>query len=95
MVSLAKGMAIQPSRYAVLSVGNDSESEEENNEWQVAQSKSKGATKKPVVTPTPDEGKAMSRNAKKRARKKRNKSTSCDQTVRIFYCLRLTARYSS
>lgn len=88
MVSLMKGLSVQQSRYAVLSLSQDSESEEDSSAWQVAQPKAKGANKKSIGTastaqsPTED-GKVMSKSAKKRARKKRNKSTSSDQTVSV------------
>ena len=82
MVSLLKGMAVQPSRFAVLSLGKDSDSEDESSSWQVAQPKTKGMIKKAVVSSSQhEEGKVLSKNAKKRARKKRNKSTSSDNAV--------------
>ena len=88
MVSLMKGLSVQKSRYAVLSLGLDSESEEEENNslWQTSQPKSKGINKKftgsaSVAQNHTEDGKSLSKNAKKRARKKRNKSSSLDQAV--------------
>lgn len=83
MVSLT-GLPVQQSRYAVLSLGQDSESEEDCSAWKVAQPKAKGPNKKftgsaGAAQNHTEDGKGLSKSAKKRARKKRNKSTSLDQ----------------
>ena len=80
MVSVVKGMTVQPSRFAVLSLGDQSDSEEEGSLWQVAQPKVKRAIKNNPAQQQ-DDGKSLSKNAKKRARKKRNKSTSSDNAA--------------
>ena len=80
MVSVVKGMTVQQSRFAVLSLGDQSDSEEEGSLWQVAQPKVKRAIKNNPAQQQ-DDGKSLSKNAKKRARKKRNKSTSSDNAA--------------
>lgn len=85
MVSVMKGLNVQKSRFAALSLEQDSEEEEEEKtQWQQvsAHNKSKAPQKKdPSHGAQGEEPKGLSKNAKKRARKKRNKSTSSDHEV--------------
>ena len=88
MVSVMKGLNVQKSRFAVLSLDQDSDEEEgSETQWQqVAPSRSKAAPPKKGANHGgqghSEEGKTLSKSAKKRARKKRNKSTSSDRDVR-------------
>ena len=89
MVSVIKGLDVRKSRFAVLSLDDDSE---EETPWQQAPAKSKPLHKKPGHNQPQgqgEEGKGLSKNAKKRARKKRNKSTSSDHDVSNGACGRL------
>ena len=84
MVSVMKGLNVQKSRFAALSLDQDSDEEKEDSPWQqVVAPKSRPAQKK--GTPQSgqgqannEEGRVLSKNAKKRARKRRNKSSSSD-----------------
>ena len=92
MVSVMKGLSVQKSRFAVLSVEQDSEEEEESaqGKWQqVAPAKPKSAAHKKGSSHgggqgQGEEGKTLSKSAKKRARKRRNKSASSDHEVCEF-----------
>ena len=79
MVSVMKGLDVQKSRFAALSLDHDSESEEDGGvtEWQPAPTRSRGPPKK-GQDQGGEECKVLSKSAKKRARKKRNKSVSSD-----------------
>ena len=81
---------MQPSRFAAIALDSDSDSEKESGWHQVPQGKNKNGAKsargrgqggKQEALPTGaagDEGKGLSKNAKKRARKKRNQSSSAE-----------------
>lgn len=95
MVSVMKGLDVRKSRFAALSLDQDSDDEEDETPWQqVAPTKSKQPPKRggPPVSggqAQGEEGKGLSKNAKKRARKRRNKSTSSDQDVSLERTLRI------
>ena len=101
MVSVLKGLTVQKSRFAALSLDQDSDEEEgSETQWQqVAPSKPKSAPPKKGVSHGGqghnEEGRTLSKSAKKRARKKRNKSTSSDRDVREHSCLILQCRTKS
>ncbi len=86
MVSVMKGLDVKKSRFAILSLDQDS-SDENGGEtlWQqvVPSKPPKRAPPTHDGQGQAEEGKALSKNAKKRARKRRNKSTSSDQEVRV------------
>lgn len=83
-----KGLNVQKSRFAALSLDQDSDEDEAVIGWeQVGSAKSKPPPKKGGAAIQgkqghSEEGKGLSKNAKKRARKRRNKSTSSDHDVR-------------
>ncbi len=83
-MALVKGIDVQKSRFAALYIGQDSDSDEETG-WDVLTpktSKHRGAaSKKGGTNGGQEDVKGLSKNAKKRARKRRNKSTSSDQGV--------------
>ena len=85
-MSALQGLNVQKSRFSVLSLSQDSESEEDSSLCWVTQPKSKGPNKKAkgsagAAKGNAEGGKGCSKSAKKRARKKRNKSISLEQTV--------------
>lgn len=87
MVSVMKGLDVRKSRFAALSLDQDSGEEDGETLWQeVAPTKPRQAPKAAHGGQSQsgqsqgEEGKGLSKNAKKRARKRRNRSTS-DQEV--------------
>ncbi len=85
MVSVMKGLKVQKSRFAALSLDQDSDEEEGSQaEWQQVAPKSADPPKRTAQggQSHSEEGKTLSKSAKKRARKRRNKSTSSDRDVR-------------
>ena len=91
MVSVMKGLNVQKSRFAALSLDQDSDEEDSSEaQWQVVappKSKSSASHKKASSHGGQthiEEGKTLSKSAKKRARKKRNKSTSSDRDVSVM-----------
>ena len=88
MVSVMKGLDVRKSRFAALSLDQDSSDEDGEKQWQqVLPTKSKPPPKKGPPTQSGqtqgEEAKGLSKNAKKRARKRRNKSTSSDHDVSL------------
>ena len=82
MVTAMKGLNVQKSRFAALSLSDDEEESEAL--WQEVKTKPAAAKKGSSHGDQPpgQEGKVLSKSAKKRARKRRNKSTSSDHDVR-------------
>ena len=88
MVSMLKGLDVKKSRFAALSIDqDDSDEDREAQSWQEVKSKppsTKGTPSGQISRGSQgEEGKGISKNAKKRARKRRNKSTSSDQDVSV------------
>lgn len=87
-MALPKGIKVQPSRYSALSLDTDSDSDASGDDgwWEVAGG---GKTNKPKVKggsgpgqqhkDGPPGAKPLSKNAKKRARKKKNQQSSSEQ----------------
>jgi hypothetical protein len=82
-------LEVRPSRFAALSLEQDSDDDEEAVWQEVPRTKSKMAHKKGPLQTQGEDGKGLSKNAKKRARKRKNKSTSSDQEVRLARDIRL------
>ena len=88
---VSTGLTVQPSRFAAIALDSDSDSEKESAWHQVPRGKDKSGAKgarggshggeKQAALPVGaagDEGKVLSKSAKKRARKKRNQSSSAE-----------------
>lgn len=91
MVSVMKGLDVRKSRFAALSLDQDSGDEDGEELWQQVAPSSKPRQKGPPThngQTQGEEGKGLSKNAKKRARKRRNKSTSSDHDVGFCVALR-------
>ena len=81
---LPKPLNVQQSRFAAIALDSDSESDSGNEgEWkQVPKAASKGSLK--AGEQHADESKPLSKNAKKRARKRRNRCSASSEVVKFI-----------
>ena len=92
-MALAKGIAVQPSRFSALNIESDSDSDPSDNNWFEVVSGGKGAKSKGKAAGDaaarahtqqqqnkdgPAGARPLSKSAKKRARKKRNQQSSSE-----------------